>query len=52
MQRSRGNLAERFVEQLYPGQFSPNDQLFHFQLPRIARIPASLTLGKSDIGEV
>jgi hypothetical protein len=30
MQLSRGNLAERFVEQPYPGQFSPNDQLFHF----------------------
>jgi hypothetical protein len=30
MQRSRGNLAERFVEQLYPGQFSPNGAHFHF----------------------
>jgi hypothetical protein len=30
MQLSRGKLAERFVEQLYPGQFSPNDELFHF----------------------
>jgi hypothetical protein len=30
MQLSRGNLAERFVEQLYPGQFSPNGPVFHF----------------------
>src|SRR5882724_12650502 len=48
MQLSRGNLAARFVEQLYPGQFSPNGPLFHFT-SRASRIPASLTLGKSDM---